>query len=140
MLIVDEGHRLKNAESRLAEILRSYRFKHRVLLTGTPIQNSLGELWSLLNFVLPRVFNSSETFDEWFAAPFRVSFVASGALCSVHAGSCHNSKVDIAGATDGTNTTHNMCQISAACVVTCVSPICGSCYVNFAVMTGCVPL
>ena len=72
MLIVDEGHRLKNAESRLAEILRSYRFKHRVLLTGTPIQNSLGELWSLLNFVLPRVFNSSETFDEWFAAPFRV--------------------------------------------------------------------
>ena len=72
LLIVDEGHRLKNAESRLAEILRSYRFKHRVLLTGTPIQNSLGELWSLLNFVLPRVFNSSETFDEWFAAPFRV--------------------------------------------------------------------
>ncbi|KAL3130584.1 hypothetical protein ABBQ38_008389 [Trebouxia sp. C0009 RCD-2024] len=71
LLIVDEGHRLKNAESRLAEILRSYRFKHRVLLTGTPIQNSLGELWSLLNFVLPRVFNSSETFDEWFAAPFR---------------------------------------------------------------------
>ena len=72
LLIVDEGHRLKNAESRLAEILRSYSVKHRVLLTGTPIQNSLGELWSLLNFVLPRVFNSSQTFDEWFAAPFRV--------------------------------------------------------------------
>ena len=72
LLIVDEGHRLKNAESRLAEILRSFHFRHRILLTGTPIQNSLGELWSLLNFVLPRVFNSSETFDEWFAAPFRV--------------------------------------------------------------------
>ena len=80
LLIVDEGHRLKNAESRLAEILRSYRFKHRVLLTGTPIQNSLGELWSLLNFVLPRVFNSSETFDEWFAAPFRVCLSPPGGI------------------------------------------------------------
>lgn len=72
MLVVDEGHRLKNAESKLAEILRTYTFKHRVLLTGTPIQNSLAELWALLNFVLPQVFNSSETFDEWFAAPFKV--------------------------------------------------------------------
>ncbi|CAL8470241.1 g9783 [Coccomyxa elongata] len=71
MLVVDEGHRLKNAESKLAEILRTYTFKHRVLLTGTPIQNSLAELWALLNFVLPQVFNSSETFDEWFAAPFK---------------------------------------------------------------------
>ena len=74
--MVDEGHRLKNAESKLADILRSYAFKHRVLLTGTPIQNSLAELWALLNFVLPHVFNSAETFDEWFAAPFRV-----GPLC-----------------------------------------------------------
>ncbi len=72
MLVVDEGHRLKNAESKLAEILRTYAFKHRVLLTGTPIQNSLAELWALLNFVLPQVFNSSESFDEWFAAPFKV--------------------------------------------------------------------
>ena len=70
LLIVDEGHRLKNAESRLAEILRS----------GTPIRNSLGELWSLLNFVLPRVFNSSETFDEWFAAPFRVCLSPRGGI------------------------------------------------------------
>ena len=72
LLIVDEGHRLKNAESKLAEILRTYAFKHRVLLTGTPIQNSLTELWALLNFVLPQVFNSSDSFDEWFAAPFKV--------------------------------------------------------------------
>ena len=39
---------------------------------GTPIQNSLAELWALLNFVLPHVFASADTFDEWFAAPFRV--------------------------------------------------------------------
>lgn len=68
---MDEGHRLKNSESKLADILRTYTFKHRVLLTGTPIQNSLHELWALLNFVLPKVFHSSDTFDDWFAAPFR---------------------------------------------------------------------
>ena len=50
---------------------------YRVLLTGTPIQNSLAELWALLNFVLPTVFESSESFDEWFAAPFRVCILAS---------------------------------------------------------------
>ncbi|KAK9834176.1 hypothetical protein WJX81_005712 [Elliptochloris bilobata] len=71
VLMVDEGHRLKNAASRLAEALRGYSFRHRVLLTGTPIQNSLAELWALLNFVLPAVFDCAESFDEWFAAPFR---------------------------------------------------------------------
>eukprot|EP00803_Ostreobium_quekettii_P000818 evm.model.scf_544.7 EVM.evm.TU.scf_544.7 scf_544:32803-45870(+) len=70
-LIVDEGHRLKNHESKLFEILRENRSKYRLLLTGTPIQNSLNELWSLLNFLLPKVFNSSDTFDDWFAAPFK---------------------------------------------------------------------
>ena len=70
---MDEGHRLKNAESKLADVLKSYDCKRRMLLTGTPIQNSLSELWALLNFVLPLVFNSSDSFDEWFAAPFRVS-------------------------------------------------------------------
>ena len=71
-LIVDEGHRLKNAESKLFEILGDMTCRCRLLLTGTPVQNSLTELWSLLNFLLPKVFNSSETFDEWFAAPFKV--------------------------------------------------------------------
>lgn len=71
-IIVDEGHRLKNKDSKLADVLQNmYDCRCRLLLTGTPIQNNLKELWSLLNFVLPKVFNSSDTFDEWFAAPFR---------------------------------------------------------------------
>ena len=86
ILIVDEGHRLKNAESKLADILRSYSFGARVLLTGTPIQNSLTELWALLNFVLPQIFNSAEAFDEWFAAPFRV-ILLSPCLETLSAGS-----------------------------------------------------
>lgn len=48
----------------------SYRIKRRLLLTGTPIQNSLQELWSLLNFLLPHIFNSVQNFEEWFNAPF----------------------------------------------------------------------
>lgn len=48
----------------------SYQIKRRLLLTGTPIQNSLQELWSLLNFLLPHIFNSVQNFQEWFNAPF----------------------------------------------------------------------
>ncbi|XAR54646.1 Nucleoplasmin ATPase [Bertholletia excelsa] len=70
-LIVDEGHRLKNHECALARTLVSgYRIRRRLLLTGTPIQNSLQELWSLLNFLLPNIFNSVQNFEEWFNAPF----------------------------------------------------------------------
>merc|ERR1719181_2009420 len=58
-IIIDEGHRLKNKDSKLSEILRGvYQSRNRLLLTGTPIQNNLKELWSLLNFVLPKVFDT----------------------------------------------------------------------------------
>ncbi|CAH9091501.1 unnamed protein product [Cuscuta europaea] len=69
-LIIDEGHRLKNHECALARTVAGYRIKRRLLLTGTPIQNSLQELWSLLNFLLPNIFNSVENFEDWFNAPF----------------------------------------------------------------------
>ncbi|EOA19864.1 hypothetical protein CARUB_v10000115mg [Capsella rubella] len=70
-MIVDEGHRLKNHECALAKTLGTgYNIKRRLLLTGTPIQNSLQELWSLLNFLLPHIFNSIQNFEEWFNTPF----------------------------------------------------------------------
>ncbi|XP_042491047.1 probable ATP-dependent DNA helicase CHR12 isoform X1 [Macadamia integrifolia] len=69
-MIVDEGHRLKNHECALARTLADYKIRRRLLLTGTPIQNSLQELWALLNFLLPTIFNSVENFEEWFNAPF----------------------------------------------------------------------
>lgn len=50
--------------------LCSYQTQRRLLLTGTPIQNSLQELWALLNFLLPSIFNSVRNFEEWFNAPF----------------------------------------------------------------------
>ena len=70
-IIVDEGHRMKNSESKFTLILsNNYHSKHRLLLTGTPLQNSIPELWSLLNFLLPTIFNSVENFQNWFSAPF----------------------------------------------------------------------
>ena len=70
-MIIDEGHRMKNANSKLSETLtHSYHTEYRLILTGTPLQNNLPELWALLNFVLPKIFNSVKSFDEWFNTPF----------------------------------------------------------------------
>ncbi|KAI8063603.1 SNF2 family N-terminal domain-containing protein [Gongronella butleri] len=65
-IVIDEAHRIKNENSRLSVIVRSLQSRNRMLITGTPLQNNLHELWALLNFLLPDVFNSSEAFDEWF--------------------------------------------------------------------------
>jgi ATP-dependent helicase STH1/SNF2 len=96
-IIVDEGHRgkqsieplkitlcsyvcafvyglliaVKNADSLLSRTLAAqYHSKSRLLLTGTPLQNNLPELWALLNFLLPTIFSSAESFEEWFSKPF----------------------------------------------------------------------
>ncbi|KAL1334751.1 hypothetical protein AAHE18_11G199900 [Arachis hypogaea] len=69
-VIIDEGHRIKNASCKLNAELKHYQSSHRLLLTGTPLQNNLEELWALLNFLLPNIFNSSEDFSQWFNKPF----------------------------------------------------------------------
>ncbi|KAL8734865.1 MAG: hypothetical protein Q9166_001217 [cf. Caloplaca sp. 2 TL-2023] len=70
-MIVDEGHRMKNANSKLSQTLTQYyHTRFRLILTGTPLQNNLPELWALLNFVLPTIFKSVKSFDEWFNTPF----------------------------------------------------------------------
>ena len=65
-LIIDEAHRLKNEASQFSQTVRALDTAHRLLLTGTPLQNNLHELWALLNFLLPDIFGSSEQFDDWF--------------------------------------------------------------------------
>ena len=65
-VIIDEAHRIKNENSLLARRVRELNSAYRLLLTGTPLQNSLHELWALLNFLLPDVFASADDFDTWF--------------------------------------------------------------------------
>jgi SNF2 family DNA or RNA helicase len=65
-LIIDEAHRLKNKQSRLTTELAKINYKHITLLTGTPIQNNIEELWTLLNILNPKQFNSFLDFSEEF--------------------------------------------------------------------------
>ena len=65
-LIIDEAHRLKNEASLFSRNIRTFETRYRLLLTGTPLQNNLHEMWALLNFLVPDVFASAEQFDEWF--------------------------------------------------------------------------
>ncbi len=65
-IIVDEGHRLKNMNCRLIKDLMTYNSANRLLITGTPLQNNIAELWSLLHFLLPEVFNDLDSFERWF--------------------------------------------------------------------------
>uniref|UniRef100_A0A3Q3QWL4 Helicase ATP-binding domain-containing protein n=1 Tax=Monopterus albus TaxID=43700 RepID=A0A3Q3QWL4_MONAL len=69
-LILDEAQNIKTFKSQL--IFHQYNetnFHRRLLLTGTPLQNSLMELWSLMHFLMPHVFQSHREFKEWFSNP-----------------------------------------------------------------------
>jgi len=71
-VIIDEGHRLKNMNCRLIRELKTLCQDecNRLLLTGTPLQNNLTELWSLLNFLLPSIFDDLDSFQAWFDFDF----------------------------------------------------------------------
>ena len=66
VLVVDEAHRLKNSSSKFFRFLSNYSINYKMLLTGTPLQNNLEELFYLLNFLTPSKFNDLEGFQSNF--------------------------------------------------------------------------
>ena len=66
-MVLDEAQAIKSASSIRWKTLLSFNCRNRLLLTGTPIQNSMAELWALLHFIMPTLFDSHEQFNEWFS-------------------------------------------------------------------------
>lgn len=71
--ILDEGHIIKNAQSKLAKAVKQISANHRLILTGTPIQNNVVELWSLFDFLMPGFLGTEKMFQERFAKPISAS-------------------------------------------------------------------
>jgi superfamily II DNA or RNA helicase len=69
LLILDEAQTVKNAGSRAAKIVRELPARHRLCLTGTPLENHLGELWAQFDFLLPGFLGDAKTFNKAFRNP-----------------------------------------------------------------------
>ncbi|XP_019455806.1 PREDICTED: DNA helicase INO80-like isoform X1 [Lupinus angustifolius] len=66
-MVLDEAQAIKSANSIRWKTLLSFNCRNRLLLTGTPVQNNMAELWALLHFIMPTLFDSHEQFNEWFS-------------------------------------------------------------------------
>ncbi|CAF4505336.1 unnamed protein product, partial [Rotaria sp. Silwood2] len=67
--ILDEGHKIRNPDAQITTACKSFRTPHRLILSGSPMQNNLRELWSLFDFVFPGKLGTLPTFMEYFAIP-----------------------------------------------------------------------
>ncbi|RLN41204.1 DNA helicase INO80 [Panicum miliaceum] len=66
-MVLDEAQAIKSSSSQRWKTLLGFNCRNRLLLTGTPIQNNMAELWALLHFIMPTLFDSHEQFNEWFS-------------------------------------------------------------------------
>jgi hypothetical protein len=69
LLILDEAQHIKNPDAQVSQAVRQLNAQHRICLSGTPIENHLGELWSLFDFLMPDFLGSAETFRDTFRTP-----------------------------------------------------------------------
>lgn len=66
-MVLDEAQAIKSSSSNRWKTLLGFDCRNRLLLTGTPVQNSMQELWALLHFIMPSLFDSHDEFSEWFS-------------------------------------------------------------------------
>ncbi|OAV93520.1 hypothetical protein PTTG_00837 [Puccinia triticina 1-1 BBBD Race 1] len=79
-MILDEAQAIKSSTSTRWKTLLGFHCRNRLLLTGTPIQNSMTELWALLHFIMPQLFDSHEEFSEWFSKDIENSVDKAGGM------------------------------------------------------------
>ncbi|KAI0318480.1 SNF2 family N-terminal domain-containing protein [Amylostereum chailletii] len=83
-MILDEAQNIKNAASVRWKTLLGFQCRNRLLLTGTPIQNSMQELWALLHFIMPSLFDSHDEFNEWFSKDIETAAENKGSRLNEH--------------------------------------------------------
>ncbi|KAI5480383.1 SNF2 family helicase Ino80 [Pseudohyphozyma bogoriensis] len=79
-MVLDEAQAIKSSTSTRWKTLLGFRCRNRLLLTGTPIQNSMHELWALLHFIMPSLFDSHDEFSEWFSKDIEGNAEKNGAM------------------------------------------------------------
>ena len=88
-VILDEAQQIKNINSQRWKTLMSFRSRNKLLLTGTPLQNNMAELWALLHFIMPKLFDSHEQFQEWFSKDIEASSSNQDSLNQAQLGRLH---------------------------------------------------
>lgn len=79
-MVLDEAQAIKSSQSQRWKMLLSFQCRNRLLLTGTPVQNNMQELWALLHFIMPTLFDSQEHFSNWFSKGVEGSVIDGQAL------------------------------------------------------------
>jgi SNF2 family DNA or RNA helicase len=89
-MILDEAHNIKNFKSKRWQTLMNFDSFRRLLLTGTPLQNNLMELWSLMHFLMPHIFQSRKEFAYWFSNPLESALEQAKSVNNDIVGKLHN--------------------------------------------------
>ncbi|TFK57143.1 hypothetical protein OE88DRAFT_1715887 [Heliocybe sulcata] len=83
-MVLDEAQNIKNSSSVRWKTLLGFNCRNRLLLTGTPIQNNMQELWALLHFIMPSLFDSHDEFNEWFSKDIETAAENRGSKLNEH--------------------------------------------------------
>lgn len=93
-IVLDEAHAIKSTSSLRWRLLLSFKCRNRLLLTGTPIQNTMQELWALLHFIMPSLFDSHDEFANWFSRDIESQVTASSNTANSATSSLATSKLN----------------------------------------------
>lgn len=95
-IILDEGHLIKNNTTKLFQAIKQLQSHHRLVLSGTPIQNNVLELWSLFDFLMPGYLGSDREFNEKFAKPILQAQLDTSIVLNMHLTSTNNATLESA--------------------------------------------